>query len=127
MIQVPLILLRFESRVITGTVLDPNNNNTPMNLTTFHGGCNLLEFEVKTRPGVADPGILHKAIGSGVTILTQSGVTLGQFTITFNPADFTAVVAGIYWMDIVAGFTDGTRYYVYAPTQMRIKDVVNFL
>lgn len=124
-LTVPLTLYRYESRVLTGTVIDPAVADALVNLTTARGGVSTLEFEVKVRPGAADPALIHKALGSGVAILTQSGATLGQYTVTLVPADFTSVPGGMYWLDVCAVFADATRQYLVKPQTVFVKDVVN--
>lgn len=124
-LNVPLTLTRYESRTITGTVIDPANADALVNLTTARGGLTTLEFEVKIHPGAVDPALIHKGLGTGVTVLTQSGTTLGQYTITLVPADFASTPGGTYWLDVCAVFVDTTRVYLVKPQQVFIKDVVN--
>lgn len=124
-LSAPPTLYRFESKTLTGTVIDPDNGDALVNLNTAHGGVTALEYQVKVRPGAADPPAISKAIASGITILTQSGTTLGQFTVALVPADFSTVPAGQYYYDVVLIFSDTTRMYVVKPSLVLIKDVVN--
>jgi hypothetical protein len=45
-----------------------------------------LYVTVKQRPDDADPGLCQLSVGSGITVLAQSGGTLGQANVKFTPA-----------------------------------------
>lgn len=121
----PLTLWKSESRTLTFTVTDDSVPPVAQNISTLNGGFSLIEFEIKKLAGDADPALLHKAVGTGITVLTQSGATLGQFTLTLLPTDLLAIVAGQYTYDLVIQYADGTRTYIIRPTMVIIFDVVN--
>ncbi len=52
-----------------------------------------LYLTVKQRPSDADPGLCQLTIGQGITLLTQSGGTLGQANVRFSPAQTGAFPA----------------------------------
>ena len=107
-----------ESRMYTLTVKD--GNGVLVNLTPTSA----LEFQVKANPGDTDPPLVAKAIGTGVTILTQSGATLGQATIQLDPGDTSAIDPGLYAYDVVLVLS-GKRYYVVPASDFEIVAVVN--
>jgi hypothetical protein len=77
---------------ITITVYD--ETDTLVDLTN-HG----VSFRVKQ--AVTDPtALINKSVGSGVTLLTQSGDTLGQAEIAGVPADTAAMDPGLYVYEV---------------------------
>ncbi|MDE2099158.1 MAG: hypothetical protein KGL39_18025 [Patescibacteria group bacterium] len=71
----------------------------------------LVQFSVKNSLDDADvSALLHfKSTTTGITILPQTGATLGQFLLTILPADTTSFKAGLeaYW-DIQLTLSDGS-------------------
>jgi hypothetical protein len=58
-----------------------------------------VSFRVKQ--AVTDPtALINKSVGSGVTLLTQSGDTLGQAEIAGVPADTAAMDPGLYVYEV---------------------------
>lgn len=117
----PLILYKGESRAFTFTVTDPNNGNAVVNLGTQNGGLSAIDFKIKPAVGVSP--VLAKSIGSGIVVATQSGLTLGQFTVTLGATDLAAVTAGGYIYDLAATFLDATVSYLIKPTPAIVYDV----
>lgn len=129
-LNAPLTLYRFESRLLTGLVIDQDNSNTLVNLTSgaggTHGALATMEFQVKARPGAADPPLIAKSIGVGITIPAQTGTNLGRYNIQLDPADFSTVPAGLYYYDLMTTWAgDGFRIYLVKPSILMLKDVVN--
>ncbi len=120
--QLPIILYKYESRVLSGQIIDPTNEDTPVDSTTVHGGITALEWELKARPGAADPALVHKDLLGDIVWVDQ---TVSSYQINFNPADLASVPAGNYWHDVMALYTDGTRLYVFKPSVVQVRDVVN--
>lgn len=52
-----------------------------------------LYCTVKARPSDADPGLCQLTIGSGITLRTQVGATLGMADVKFTPAQTGAFPA----------------------------------
>lgn len=120
--QLPIVLYKYESRTLQGQIIDPANADAPVNSTTAHGGIVSLEWEIKTRPGAADPALFHKDLAGDITWVNEA---TSSFQIAFNPADLTAIPAGNYWHDVMAQYTDGARFYVFKPAVVQVRDVVN--
>jgi hypothetical protein len=120
--ELPLVLYKYESRLLTGQIIDPENADQGVNLATANGGLTNLEFEIKSRPGGADPALFHWDLVSGIT-LTDS--TLGKYSIQVNPSNLGAIPAGNYYVDLMALFADGTRLYPIKPRVVQVRDVVN--
>ena len=75
------------------------DDNGPVDLTAYTAiSASIWECD---RAAVADP-VISKTLGAGVTLLAQSGTTLGQATIDIDAADWAP------WMDI----TKNTRMEV---------------
>jgi len=83
-----------------------------------------IEFQVKTVIGGADPALIALAIGTGITVLPQVGLTLGQFDINLLPSH-TSALSGAYYYDVVVVLTGGKRYYVVPPSRFNVSLVVN--
>lgn len=94
-----------------------------LNLTDYEA----IELQVKPKDGDLDAPILTKALGAGITLLTQSGDTLGQAHVTIDSADTPGdgANAGIYRFDVVVVDENGKRRTVYGPADWIIEDVVN--
>lgn len=84
-----------------------------------------IEFQVKATVGGADPPLLAKAIGTGITVEPQTGTTIGQFTLELSPTDTMALAAGEYWYDLVVLMPGNQRHYVRKPNRLTVKGVVN--
>ena len=123
-----LTLYRGESRVITLTVTDPATKQKA-DLSTGTWQIVTCEFQVKVTTTTADPALISKSIGSGITVLAQSGATLGQLQISLSPTDTedTDTPPGLYKYDVVATFTSGARVYLVKPSKCLIAGVVNQL
>ena len=84
-----------------------------------------IEVQVKWKAGDADPPLIAKALGSGVTLLAQSGVTLGQARVDFVPDDTKLMVARVYKWDVIGIDEDGFRHASIPPSDFDLRDVVN--
>jgi len=82
-----------------------------------------IEFQVKPTLGGADPPAIAKAVASGITLLAQSGDTLGQADITISSVD-SNLTPKLYWLDVVVMLSGG-RAHVIAPREYTIAPVVN--
>lgn len=82
-----------------------------------------IELQVKTALGAVDPPLIAKSIGSGITLLTQSGDTKGQADIVLLPAD-TNITSALYYLDIVLVEAGTQRQHV-IEREFTIGGVVN--
>lgn len=78
-----------------------------------------VEYQVKAAPGDADPPLISLGLGSGVTLRTQSGATLGQVDIVVPSADTDALAPGVYYEEVVVVFP-GTPPRRKVPVQRKI-------
>ena len=78
-----------EDKVLTFTVRDAGGTAQDITGWTLGWVLRLTRYH----PTV----LLTKATGSGIALLTQSGGTLGQFTVTLARADTSALKAGTYY------------------------------
>lgn len=117
MIQ-PLTLYAGETRLLTVTVVDVDTG-----APTSIASADAIEFQANLYPGAADPPLIAKALGSGITRLTQAGATLGQFTIALDPID-TQDRAGRLYYDVVV-IVGTARHYVVEPSTLTIRPTVN--
>jgi|SRR5688572_2599419 len=117
----PLVMFRGATKRWTITIRREVDDE-PIDITA----ATALEFQVKTVPGAADPPLISKAIGTGVTIQPQTGDTLGQAIIALDGADTNGAgtPAGLYHYDVVL-VLGGERHYVIAPSEFWLRDVVN--
>jgi hypothetical protein len=122
--NVYLQLYRGETRVIRLSVTD-TDTGLAVDLTTGAWEIDAIEWQMKTQLGGADPGVLTKALGTGITI--QSGAVADQIAITLDPADTSALALGGYMHDCVATFASGPRLYLIQPSGAQLLDVVNQL
>lgn len=82
-----------------------------------------IELEIKSALGAADPATIRKTVGAGITLLTQSGDTLGQATIEIDSTD-SDITPGLRYLDVVV--IDGAdRQHVVGPREFSITGVVN--
>ena len=107
-----------EYKLLVLTVTDDEQD--PVDLTA----ATALEFQVKTAVGAADPPLIGKAIGTGVTLRPQAGITLGQAEIEIQTSDTSALAPGTYYYDVVLVLA-GKRYFVVPPSEFIIKGVIN--
>lgn len=119
-----LELWKGESRTLTITVVDPDTG-FPVNLSAGDWQIDELEFQIKSDVEQTDPALVSKALGTGITLLTQSGDTLGQAKVELEPDDTKTRTPGVYKFDVVGLFANGKRLYVIKPTDVRLYGVVN--
>jgi hypothetical protein len=115
----PLTVMKGESFSRVVTVVDYDNDGELQDLTGA-----TIELQVKALAGAADPAIISLSVGSGITILTQSGDTLGQFRFDLSSAATAAKTPGKYRYD-VAVVIGGVRHYAVPPSDFRLVAVVN--
>lgn len=119
-------LWKNESRTLTVTVTNPDDG-FPVALDAGEWELSALEFQVKSDVEAADPPLLSKSLGSGITLLDQSGDTIGQAEIEIEPGDTTGMTPGAFKYDVAATFTNGRRIYVIKPDWFTLNGVVNQL
>jgi len=86
-------------------------------------GCQVT-FEVKKHDEDPDPPLIEKSIGSGITLLPDSGDTVGQATVVLDPLDTFGPLAppfGNYRASAWVTFPDGTRTPVVKPDDLVIR------
>jgi hypothetical protein len=116
-IPIPLQLLAGESRTYRLTVV-ADDSGDPVDLTGA-----AIEFQLKRAVDDADPPLLTKSIGAGITLLAQTGATLGRADLELAPVDAQALT-GMYVYDIVVT-SAGRRQYVVPPSPFNVQRVVN--
>lgn len=80
----------------------------------------LIEFEIKKNQGDADPALVSKSLGDGVTL---DG--LEHILVDLDPAD-TSGLGGSYRYDIV-GEWSGSRKFIVNPSRVFIDPAVNLV
>ncbi len=117
-----------ESTTLLLTVL--NDDDSRRDLSTFID----IELQVKTLDGDADPPLISKAIGSGITLQTQSGSTIGLADVAIDTADTTTSNpnwpvspdnTGTFRYDVWGLTAGGNRTLLVAPSNFIVKKVVN--
>jgi hypothetical protein len=114
----PKVIYKGEDKSYLLTVVDENGDR--VDITAFS-----IEFEVKPAAGDADPATIAKSVGLGITILAQSGGTLGQAQIDINPSDTNGIAALLYKYDVVVIDTTAERHVVIPPSTFEVREVVN--
>ncbi|HUS27550.1 MAG TPA: hypothetical protein VMZ53_03550 [Kofleriaceae bacterium] len=122
----PIELWKGESRTLTVTVVHPDTG-FPVDLSAGTWQIDTLEFQIKSDVEAADPALVSKSLVGGITLLTQSGDTLGQAEIEIDPADTQSITPGVYKYDVVAVFTNAKRVFVIKPSDLQLYGVVNGL
>lgn len=118
-VPLPKTIFKGEDKTYRLTITDADNER--VDITGF-----ALQFEVKLDVGDADPAIISKTVGAGITILTQSGSTLGQATVEVDSADTSPLAVVVHKYDVVAVDLAGERHVVVPPSDFDVRDVVNF-
>lgn len=126
-VEQPKTLYLTESRVFRLTVVQSSDGERK-DLTGVG-----LEFQIKAADGDADPPLVSKSVGSGITLLPQTGTTLGQADIEVLSTDTgpanaswpTAPPDGVFRYDVVLIDTDTRRYYIVPPSDFHVRAVVN--
>jgi hypothetical protein len=84
-----------------------------------------IEFTIKSKASDPSP-TLKLTTGAGITILTQSGATLGQADIECTPDAVMSADEGSYVADVVVVLANDTfRHVVVSPIKIPIRDSVN--
>lgn len=125
----PQIIFLGESTVLLLTVVDDDTGDR-FDLSTFAA----IEWEVKAADGDADPALISKAIGSGITLRPQSGTTLGQAEIAIATADTTTANpdwpaapanVGVFRHDLIGIDGGGDRTVLVPPSDFTVNPGVN--
>jgi hypothetical protein len=118
----PPVFWRGDDRTLRLTVTD--DADARVNLTS----ATVITLEIKASTGAADPALVSKILGAGVTLLAQgSPDTIGQADIVIAAADTinaATLPEGVYWLDVVV-VIGGVRSHVIEPMECAIRDVVN--
>lgn len=88
------------------------------------GAVSALELEVKARPGDDDPALVHLDLSSGIVPLPPDINGLVVAAVSFTPARWEDVPAGVYYFDLKA-IVDGQPKLVIKPMRLYLKDGVN--
>lgn len=109
-------------RVFRGDTLDlvltvTDDADEPVDLTGA-----TITLTVKPNPGDAG-ATFTRTVGSGITLRTQSGDTLGQADIAITSAN-TLQTAGLYYVDVVVVLAGKTQHVV-EPVEFTIGATVN--
>ena len=116
-----------ESLVLLLTVTDQGTGD-PFDLSTYTA----IEFQVKASDGAADPPLISKSLGSGITLV--GGGTGGQAQVAINTSDTTTANpewpaapgnVGTFRYDLVGIDGSGDRDVLIPPSNFRVKPVVN--
>jgi hypothetical protein len=109
-----LAITRGDNETLTILVTDPDNNDTPINLTGA-----TLTWMVKRRPtDDDDDAILTKATGSGITLANQTTDT-GEATIAIDDTDTDALAPGTFYWELQS-VDSATKVYTLAGGRIRI-------
>lgn len=101
------------------TVTDPNTG-LPADLT----GATIV-FRVKPHTYSPDPPTIELTVGAGITLLTQSGATLGQADLDLSPSDTVAIEEALYVCDCKVTLNGQTFVHeVVVPTKIPIRDTL---
>lgn len=95
---------------------------TRQNLGVFDS----IEFQIKSDIELANPPLVAKTTTDGVTVLSQSGSTLGQLEVLLLSSDTagSGTPVGIYKYDLW-GIIGTARYLLAKPADFVIEGVVN--
>lgn len=114
----PFTIYRGDAATLRLTVTDDDDARIDLTGAT-------IELQVKAGIGDADPALIAKAIGTGVTLLDQTAPdTKGQADIAIAGGD-TDRAPGLYWLDVVVTPLAGDRQHVITPIELTIGGVVN--
>lgn len=113
-----LFIYSGEDKTFLITVIDSAGN--PTDLTPYTA----LEFEVKPQAGDPDPALISKTLGSGLTLLAQTGDTLGQAHLKISSVD-TVGQSGTFECDLIGVDGAGDRQVLMPPSPFVIFNVVN--
>lgn len=83
-----------------------------------------LECQVRDAAGSAEDAYVTLYVGGGITLLPQTGDTLGGFYVMFSSAQTNAIPAGVQYLDVCV-IDGGARHYVVHPRRVVVRDVVN--
>lgn len=108
----------FRGNQVTYRITVTDDADARVNLTAYG-----IECEAKAELGGADPAAIACSIGDGITLLTQSGATLGQADIVITSAK-SGIAPALYWLDVVT-ILAGVRVHVIPPRELTIANVVN--
>jgi hypothetical protein len=109
----------FQGDTIDLVLIVTDDAGNPVSLTG-----STIEVQVKTAIGAADPPMIAKTIGSGITLLDQGDpATEGSAAIAFTSSD-TSVTPTAYAVDAVV-VLNGKRQHVVAPRVFNVLPVVN--
>jgi hypothetical protein len=117
----PIVIYKGEDKSFILTFTDENGDR--IDLTPFTA----IEFEVKVKAGDADPALISKTLGAGITKLTQSGLTLGQAQLDVDGPDTSGLTARLHKYDVVAIDGSAQRHTVIPPNDFDLREVVNSL
>lgn len=111
----PMRVWRGDSATYVLTVTD--DEDEPIDLTGMS-----IALQVRSAPGASGDPVIDKSVGDGITLLAQSGDTLGQATVELLSAD-TDKEPGLYYLD--AKVADGADVqHVIEPREFTIGAVV---
>lgn len=113
-----IAILRGNDRTFKLTVKD--STGTAVDITGY-----TIEFQVKLLLDDLDPPLISKSVSSGITILTQTGSTLGQATIELTPSDTANLETKPHVFDVVVVDGNSKRFHVVAPDKFDVLGVVN--
>lgn len=113
-----------ESRIFPVTLVDRETGQF-CNLSSGKWQVSTIEWQVKAAIEGADPPLIAKSIGLGITV--TPGVVAEQIKVFVDPADTPSIAPGSYVNDLVAVFASGFRLYLIKPSGITVAGVVNQL
>lgn len=114
----PISIYRGDSAALRLTVTDDEDDR--IDLTNY-----TIELQIKAARGAADPALVAKAVGTGITLLDQTEAdTKGQADVAILIADMTRE-PGLYYISITTISQDGTDRQTLIDREFVILDVVN--
>lgn len=117
----PQTVTVYKGQTKTWRVPVSDEDGAAVNLTTVDE----IEFQVKRRAGNADPPLISKSLGDGVTVLDQTDPdTLGSFEIRLEASDTSGMDEGVYRYDVVL-IAGSDRQYIVPSSKFNLLEVVN--
>ncbi len=114
-------IIRGVSKTFRLTVTDESSERVDLTSSTVH-------FRVKQNIEDAGTEIAKSSVTPAeVTLLAQSGATLGQADIFLQPSDTSGLPVGKHVYDVWVELSTGKRHAVVAPADFRIERAVTEL
>jgi len=109
----------YKGRTWTRTLTVTDSTLAPVDITGA-----TIELRIKAHSTDAGSPVIGLGVGSGITILPQTGGTLGQATLTVDGSLSAPIAAGVYvGAVIVTQLGDANPHIVIPPVKIPIRDI----